>query len=149
MARPPTRDPRRARPGRPLGVGVSPPPVGPEPAARGAAPLDETLVGRLQAVRDYRGATILMTTTPAPRLTARDAARLDRLVQEVGRRMAHEAPHHTLEPVLARLHRLTDDARAQRTGRGIALFASSDHDAVVVLPIDVVDRVVVDPTFAT
>ena len=152
MDRPTTRDPRRrSRTGRTLGVAVSPPP--PEPSVglvqRGSAPLDEALVGRLQAVRDYPCASVLMTTAPAAHLTARDADRLDRLVRAVGRRMAHEAPHHSVEPVLARLHRLTDEVRAARTGRGIALFASDEHDAAVVLPITVEDRVVVDPTFAT
>jgi hypothetical protein len=82
-------------------------------------------------------------------MTARDATRLDGLVQAAGRRMVAEAPHHTLEPVLARLHRLTEDVRGSGTGRAIALYASDDHDAAVVLPVPVVDRVVVDPTFAT
>jgi hypothetical protein len=133
-----------------LGVAVSPPPAGPDQAAeRGAAPLDDSFVGRLQAVRDYPCASVLMTTAPAERMSHRDATRLESLVAAAGRRMVAEAPHHTIEPVLARLQRLAEEARARRTGRAIALFASDDHDAVVVLPIPVVDRVVVDPTFAT
>jgi hypothetical protein len=133
-----------------LGVAVSPPTVGPDWAVeRGAAPLDDSFVGRLQAVRDYPCASVLMTTAPAARMSTRDATRLERLVAVAGRRMAAEAPHHTIEPVLARLQRLVEEARSGGTGRAIALYASDDHDAAVVLPIPVVDRVVVDPTFAT
>src|SRR6476619_1684298 len=120
MDRRTTRDRRhRARSGRALGVAVSPPASG-APAERGTVPLDDGLVGRLQAVRDYPCASVLMTTAPASCMTARDATRLDRLVHAVGRRMVHEAPHHSVEPVLVRLHRLTDDVRTQRTGRAIA-----------------------------
>ncbi|MEP6624868.1 MAG: hypothetical protein ABJC79_10515, partial [Acidimicrobiia bacterium] len=149
MDRPPTRDfrrPRRIR--RALGVAVSPP----EPSGadqRGAALLDDVLVGRLQAIRAYPCASVLMTTAPAARMSTRDAAQLDRLVTAAGRRMVAEAPHCITEPVLARLHRLAEETRGQRTGRAIALYASDDHDAAVVLPLSVVDRVVVDPTFAT
>ena len=149
MDRPDPRDARRpSRLRRKLGVAIDPPsPSG--NAERGAALLDDSLVGRLQAIRTYPCASVLMTTVPAARMRTRDAAKLDRLVAAAGRRMVAEAPHLVIEPVLARLHRLSEEARRQPTGWAIALYASDDHDAAVVLPIAVVDRVVIDPTFAT
>jgi hypothetical protein len=151
MDRSPTNDRRlRARARRSLGVAVSPPaPRRDDLPERGSAGLDDSLVGRLQAVRDYPCASVLMSTTPGARMTTGDGARLDGMVASAGRRMAAEAPHHTTEPVLARLHRLALDARGTQTGHAIALYASEVHDAAVALPIPVVDRVVVDPTFAT
>jgi hypothetical protein len=111
--------------------------------------LDEPVVAALQAVRDYPCASVLMSTAPANSLSSADAARLDRLVVAAGRRLRTEVAHHPIEPVLARLARLSVDARSVATGRSVALFASFQHDALLTLPVDVVDRVVVDPTFAT
>jgi hypothetical protein len=111
--------------------------------------LDEPVVAGLQAVRDYPCASVLMSTAPGAALTSADAARLDRLVAAAGRRLRTEAAHHSIEPVLARLQRLAADARTVPAGRAVALFASFHHDALVSVPVDVVDRVVVDPTFAT
>jgi hypothetical protein len=103
----------------------------------------------LQAVRDYPCASVLMSTAPGASMTSIDAARLDRLVAAAARRLRDEVEHHPIEPVLARLQRLAAEARHVRPSRAVALFASFHHDALVVVPVDVVDRVVVDPTFAT
>ena len=127
-------------------VPVAAPPVDP---ARGHVLLDEPVVAALQAVRDYPCASVLMSTAPGNALSSADAARLDLLVAALGRRLRTEVAHHPIEPVLARLQRLSVDARSVATGRSVALFASFHHDALVTLPVDVVDRVVVDPTFAT
>ena len=116
---------------------------------RGWMALDEPLVATLQSVRDYPCASVLMSTTPGAAPSRSDADRLDRLVAAVGRRLRAEVAHHPIEPVLARLQRLVSEARQGPTARAVALFASFHHDALVALPVDVVDRVVVDPTFAT
>ena len=148
MDRPPTRD-RRRRPNRPHARRCGEPAPRPRRAPeRGVAALDDALVGRLQAVRDYPCASVLMTTAPASHMNVRDAARLDRMVRggspDGGRgarttRSSPYSPGCTGSPTM----------RAARTGQAIALFASDVHDAEVILPIPVDDRVVVDPTFAT
>jgi hypothetical protein len=124
------------------------PALPPEPS-RGPVALDEPVVAGLQAVRDYPCASVLMSTAPAAAMTPTDAARLDRLVAAAERRLRVEVAHHPIEPLLARLARLAQDAKARPTTRAVALFASFHHDALVDLPVHVVDRVVVDPTFAT
>jgi len=149
MARSTTSDRRRDRP--PVashGTGTAR--SGPAPVVeRGLVALDDAVLARLQAVDDYPCVSVLATTAPASVMSSRDGARLERLVATAARRLVAEAPFHTTEPVLARLHRLLDEVRTTRTGLAIALFASDDHDAAVVLPLAVTDRVVVDPTFAT
>jgi hypothetical protein len=145
----PARHDRRARRPSPAIAPPVPVPAPPADPARGHVLLDEPVVAALQAVRDYPCASVLMSTAPGNALSSVDAARLDRLVAAAGRRLRTEVAHHPIEPVLARLQRLSVDARSVATGRSVALFASFHHDALVVVPVDVVDRVVVDPTFAT
>ena len=143
--------PARAR-RRPSVPPAARPPADPSPPAgpaRGPVALDEPVVAGLQAVRDYPCASVLMSTAPGAAMTHVDAARLDRLVAAAERRLWVEVAHHPIEPVLARLARLAQDAKTRPTTRAVALFASFHHDALVDLPVGVVDRVVVDPTFAT
>src|SRR4051812_7633431 len=153
MSRPehiePARRDRRARRRSPAMASPYPVVAAPADPARGRVQLDEPVVAALQAVRDYPCASVLMSTAPGSTLSSADAARLDRLVAAAGRRLRTEVAHHPIEPVLARLARLSVDARSVNPGRSVALFASFQHDALVTVPVDVVDRVVVDPTFAT
>ena len=145
----PARHDRRRRRRSPATAAPVPVPAPPADPARGHVLLDEPVVVALQAVRDYPCASVLMSTAPGSAMSAADAARLERLVAAAGRRLRTEVAHHPIEPVLARLQRLAVDARSVATGQSVALFASFHHDAIVTLPVDVVDRVVVDPTFAT
>src|SRR4051812_33285598 len=153
MSRPehiePARRDRRARRRSPAMASPYPVVAAPADPTRGHVLLDEPVVAALQAVRDYPCASVLMSTAPGSALSSADAARLDRLVAAAGRRLRTQVAHHPIEPVLARLQRLSVDARSVATGRSVALFASFHHDALLTLPVDVVDRVVVDPTFAT
>jgi len=112
-------------------------------------PLDDALLARLQAARDYPSVTVLMTTVPASEMTSPDVIRLDRLVTEAGRRLAAELPTHDSDALLTRLRRVAAASRRQPARRALGLFVSHRMTAIVPLPTPVHDRVVVDPTFAT
>ncbi len=102
----------------------------------------------LQSVRDESCVSLLAATTPAAVMTDADARRLRRLAEEAAARLAEDG-----RPEALALSRAVDDVVAglgrEPTGAGIAVFVSPHLREVVRLPVPVVDRVVVDPTFAT
>lgn len=110
-------------------------------------PLTAATALALQSYHAYPSISILKTTRPGPTLDAADRAGLDTLVRQARRRLIAENP----ADATALADALTDGV-AHLTGpidRAVALFASSAHTARVDLPVDVVDRCVIDPTFAT
>jgi Bacterial archaeo-eukaryotic release factor family 3 len=106
-------------------------------------------VSMLQAVRGYPCVTVLMTTTPASRMTQPDVDRLRSLTREAARRMDEERLAGTEPTVVQAPQRLAGDAAAEPTGAAVALYASRAMATSLRLPVPVRDRVVVDPTFAT
>ena len=108
---PPRPDQQRVRHRSPAIAPPAPVPGVATDPARGHVLLDEPVVATLQAVRDYPCASVLMSTAAGRTLSPVDAARLDRLVAAAGRRLRTEVAHHPIEPVLARLQRLSADAR--------------------------------------
>ncbi|MDQ1287352.1 MAG: hypothetical protein QG622_917 [Actinomycetota bacterium] len=118
------------------------------PSILSAMPLP-VQVTALQQVQDYPAVSLLLTTAPAPELTRPDVLRLHALAATAVRRLRAELPPETTTPMIRRLDALVEQARTGPAGRALALYASSGKEAVVRLPIDVRDRVVIDPTFAT
>jgi hypothetical protein len=103
----------------------------------------------LQAVHDYPAVSILCSTDPAPTMGAMVVARVERLVDDATRRLRSELGEHMAESLRDDLRNLVDDARERPTRAAIALYVSSRHISAWGLPQPVVDRAVVDPTFAT
>ena len=124
----------------------------PDSAERDAAvpgpPTAEQVV-LLQAVRDYPAVSVLLSTAPARSMSRDDVLRLERLVADAVDRLGREGAGERAERALAALHSLADKAATSATDRGLGLFASAEQAVLVTLPVDVRDRVVVDPTFAT
>ncbi|HEX8510602.1 MAG TPA: hypothetical protein VF635_14040 [Propionibacteriaceae bacterium] len=105
-------------------------------------------VMRLQAMQDYPAVSVLCATEPAPRMTATDAARLAALVGGATSRLKEDgAPDGRL--LRRTLEELVEDATRRPTRAAVALYVSAEHASSWALPVPVVDRVVVDPTFAT
>lgn len=110
-------------------------------------PLTADTVLALQDYRAYPSVSLLLPTRPGPQLDAADRARLDALVRQARRRLTDEGVAggdvlaDVLTEVAARLEGPVD--------RAVALFASTARTARVDLPVEVVERCVVDPTFAT
>ncbi len=111
-------------------------------------PVTAAQVTLLQAVRAYPCVSVLLPTTPGPVLADTDAARLRSLVRQAQKRCAAEgvAPDG---PLMTRLEELADEAVAGPAGAGLALFCGGGTARLVRLPLAPVERVVVDPTFAT
>lgn len=117
--------------------------------SRTAAPLTSGLVTSLQALRGYPAVSLLMTTTPAPRMLPDDVARLAGLARQAQRRLEAEALPAVRRTVLSPLADLVAEAGRGPTTAAIGLFASAATSTAVRLPVPVSDRVVIDPTFAT
>ncbi len=102
----------------------------------------------LQANHGYPAVSLLMNTAPAAVMTPLDAATLRRLVRQATQRLGSEKLPETPEILLA-LARLAAHATLEPTSRGLAIYASPGTACVVHLPVEVQERVVIDPTFAT
>jgi len=102
----------------------------------------------LQALRGYPAVSLLMNTTSAAVMTAPDAANLRRLVRQATRRLGGETLPEATE-VLRALARLAAQAAAGPTSQALAIYAGLGTAQVVHLPVEVHERVVIDPTFAT
>ncbi len=117
----------------------------PEPRA-GLAPEEVTA---LQAVREYPCVSVLMSTSRGRRMAPAATQRLRRLAAQAGERLRSEDPAGAHADVLARLDDLVIDAVHGPTSEAVALYASRSTARLLRLPLPVVDRVVIDRTFAT
>jgi Bacterial archaeo-eukaryotic release factor family 3 len=121
--------------------------IGPIITLPAVRPLTPQTVLALQGYRSYPSISILLTTRPGPCLDPADAERFDALVREARTRLAAErcagagAVSAALDELPATLEGPVQHA--------VALFVSAATIARVDLPVEVVDRTVVDPTFAT
>ncbi len=91
--------------------------------------------------------TLLLDTTPADRMTSRDAERLDGLVVEVMTQMEDLRVAST--ELIDLLRRAVLDARRRSTSRGLVICVSQAVQRTFRLPQPVRPRVAVEPTFAT
>lgn len=125
-------------------------------AAVASAPHDTTLlpvptaaeVVLLQAVQDYPAVSVLCTAQAAPRMPRAAAGRLSRLVTEAGQRLRSEFGSKARD-LERQLEALSQDAMSRPTRGAVALYVGSAHRSAWGLPVSVVDRTVIDPTFAT
>ncbi len=120
-------------------------------AGRRAARLSSSQVWRLQSMRSEPSVSLLLTTTPATRLDQSERARLRALHHEALERLTAEpaARAAAVAALRVRLDRLVAKAEHVAPDRALALYASAEHAELIVLPIAVPERVVVDATFAT
>jgi hypothetical protein len=103
----------------------------------------------LQSVRGYPCVSVLVSTVPAPRMTRENAARLEGLVDTAVARLRGECAPALVASLADRLTGLAEDAVERPTRSAVALFATQESASSWSLPVTVVDRTVVDPSFAT
>lgn len=113
-----------------------------------ALPTAEQVV-LLQSVRGYPCVSLLMNTTPSAALTGGEALRLNQLLAQASRRLRAEGPSDAAAAALTGLERLVDDAVGGPTSAALALYAGAHTALAMRLPVEVRERVVVDPSFAT
>ncbi|GAA4399252.1 hypothetical protein GCM10023168_06290 [Fodinibacter luteus] len=121
-------------------------------APRRAAPLPLPTAAEvlaLQAVREYPAISVLCTTDTAPTMSTTAVARLEQLVDDATRRLRREFGGPVAASLRDDLLHLVDDVKERPTRAAVALYVSSRHVSAWGLPQPVIDRAVVDPTFAT
>jgi hypothetical protein len=101
----------------------------------------------LQSMTTYPSVSLLMPTRPG-RLDKEQAARLQVLRHSVARRLRQEGVVG-VDAMLTELDRLITLASDVSLDQGLALYVNESHAQLLVLPVDVQERAVVDPTFAT
>jgi hypothetical protein len=101
----------------------------------------------LQSMTNYPSVSLLMPT-PRGRLDRDQTARLRALRDSVLRRLGQEGVS-SADRILAELDQLITLADDVTLDRGLALYVNEHHAQLLVLPVDVMERAVVDPTFAT
>jgi Bacterial archaeo-eukaryotic release factor family 3 len=110
-------------------------------------PLVAAGVLALQGYRAYPSVSLLLTTRPGPELHPADRATLRGLAAQARHRLAGAGAAgvaellDTLDTIVAGIDGPVEQA--------LAVFASAVHTARMDLPVSVVDRCVIDPTFAT
>lgn len=110
-------------------------------------PLSANAVLVLQSMTSYPSVSLLMPTQPG-RLSPGQAARLEGLRDSLARRLREEGLS-SADMMLAELDQLIATAGDLTLDRGLALYVSEYHAQLLVLPVEVKERGVVDPTFAT
>ena len=103
---------------------------------------------RLQQVRGFPAVSILLSTTPADRMTTTDSATLEQLIAQAVNRLRVEAPV-SADDLSHRLRSVADWAAGARTHQALALYVDTSHVEIARLPMPVHDRVIVAETFAT
>lgn len=111
--------------------------------------LTPSLVTSLQSVQGYPCVSLLLTTQPNRRMEPADVGRLERLRLSAVARLDAEGLLEREAATLAALDTLVHEASESATDSAIALFAGQGIAQAVRLPVEVEDRAVVDPTFAT
>lgn len=110
-------------------------------------PLSANAVVVLQSMTSYPSVSVLMSTRPG-RLNPDQAARLETLRTSVSRRL-HQEGVSSADMLMAELDQLITAAGEVTLEKGLALYVNEHHAQMLVLPVEVKERAVVDPTFAT
>ena len=105
-------------------------------------------VQMLQSMQAYPSVSILVNTTPGPRPDAGTTQRLRHLRDSVAARLQRENLFST-SSLIAKIDDLIEQASIVPCDQALALYANETHEQLVVLSVDVTERAVVDPTFAT
>lgn len=109
-----------------------------------------SLITALQSVTGHPCVSLLLSTTPAQTMQREDAARLLGLYREAEARLVESAALPGVgSSVLGPLRALVEEVGRGPASEAVAVFASAAMQTAVRLSLPVVDRVVVDPSFAT
>ena len=111
--------------------------------------MNRAILDDLQRRLRYPSVTLLFNTTPGALLGVAEVATGRRLINEAERRLTGDVTDELTADLVARLGRLLKEQTVEPAARAVGLFVSGDHAAAVHLGTNVVERVVIDDTFAT
>jgi hypothetical protein len=106
-------------------------------------------VRRLAKERHPMSLSLLLATTPAPRMGAQDRERLLALVRDAERRLLDEDDRGGAAQLGRRLREAAVRAASRPTDTGLAVLVTPSEARVFHLRVRPVDRVILDPSFAT
>jgi hypothetical protein len=119
-----------------------------EPESALRPPTTEDVV-RLAQAQSPLSVSVLLATVPSAHMLPVDRARLRALVRDAERRLGEESDQSAVDAVTAGLEAAVASASQGPTDRGLAILVSPDESHLHHLRVAPVDRVVIDPTFAT
>ncbi|PRC46866.1 hypothetical protein C6A85_87885, partial [Mycobacterium sp. ITM-2017-0098] len=111
-------------------------------------PVTADAVTLLQSMRADPSISILAKTQPGGRISGQDIATLRSLASQARQRLVAE-DCTDVTALLDALCSMLAEAVTQPADRAIAFFVSRAHSCWATLPVPVIDRCVIDPTFAT
>lgn len=111
--------------------------------------MNRAMLNELQRQRCYPSITVLLNTTPGGSLAPLDLDTLMRLSAIVDTRLEGDVSDALRRDLLARLAGIITEQAGERCTQALALFISPEHTAAVRLGRTVVERVIIDDTFAT
>jgi len=110
--------------------------------------MDQIVLKRLLSTGDYPCVSILMPTHRTAPENQKDAIRLKKLCREAEDRLIAEFPKKDVEPILENLKTLVDGIDTSLNLEGQALFISKSIAEKIDLPFKVLERVVINHSFA-
>jgi hypothetical protein len=116
---------------------------------RSVAPPDPALVWRLQSEHSAAAISLLMNTTAGSVMSEADRKRLRALTAQVQGRLRPNADSVDVANLLTTLDRMADAAVADETGAALAIYVSDTMAERLRLPVEVVERLVIETSFAT
>lgn len=111
--------------------------------------MDRLDLKALQEVKDYPAISIFARTYRTSPDNAGDRTRVKNAVNEASERLLAEFSKREAEPLIAELEGVAEEVDYQHTLDTLAIFVSRSLTTAVYLPYVVLERVVVDETFAT
>lgn len=123
-------------------------PLAREPESALRLPTTEDVV-RLAQAQSPLSVSVLLATVPSALMLPVDRARLRALVRDAERRLGAESDQSAVEAISAGLEQAVASASQGPTDRGLAILVSPEASHLHHLRVAPVDRVVIDPTFAT
>ncbi len=111
--------------------------------------VQKALLSELQSFRSYPSITVLFNTTTGGALSQPNVATALRLIDDADRRLREEVSDNIRSSLITTITGLLHLQLNEPTTKAMALFVSSETQAVVRLGQPVTDRVIIDETFAT
>ena len=103
----------------------------------------------LQAIKEYPSVSILMPTHRTFPENQQDIIRVRNLIKEAKNRLIKEFGKRESEVLIKKLDNIAEEVDFNNTLDGLAIFVNKHTSKIFYLPFKVLERVIIDETFAT